>query len=888
MAAPYNAEASIGTGTAYFATMLQKAGGDPILALAAYNMGPGVLDFFKDNGGYSVDNMKAFSTAQKKKLGVKKYGDPNYVENVLGYYSGGKAALLSSDKSIKYKYDVISESDKQKALEDRDKQVEDLKDKQYENDLKVVDTKIAQFENIINDRSRDMSLSETKQSRYSETSNAWRDEEITQNKLSQQKIDTYELMKKRVAALLKEKKIDKVQYDNVLKDTDQKIVEEKKTMEDRRTGIFNSRVDQLGKETESINRELTKSEALIANMDTSSVTYRKELQRQIKLKKQIVVANKEEMALIKERLKNGKLGSAEKEDLENRYAGLSMTNFNTNLDVKDDIGNFIDSQLEIYEGQRKKLNNSMDASKSRLSLLTEGTEEYRTEVGKQVAITERQIAVNNKELAYIDESLKRKDLDATMLKQLTERKSELNKTNLELLVSQRDLNQQMNNADKLIENYKKMIEKQRDLELEVLDKRKEAEDERHEKAIKNMEDEYNKFEEVIQAQLKNIDRQETTDDHNKELSKKLEERQKLQNQINTLSLDDSWEAKAKREQLQEQLGNQDEDIAKFRLDRERDLRKQNLNDQLEDKKNKLDREKKVEDDKQKKTLDDIEEEKKAKQQYYQDVLEDESKWYVMKQNLLSNDKTLVQQTLTEMTDGYAKFFLFLQNESALASSKMKENLQYSVGQDFRAVDDYSKDNQQAIKDDGAKKSAWEAYLSNKQKAKDLVKQMKDAAAQNKTGKPTQYYLGLQDRYNNLKSANDGLRSQYGFPDGSYASLRAMNIFSAETGGMTAAWGPEGKLAMLHEKELVLNKDDTSNLLKAVNVVKGFAANFSVGNIVDKIGSMIMPKKNESSDNSVSPLEINFNIDKVYGTLEEAKTFASHVVSEMKKKGIHRR
>jgi hypothetical protein len=39
-----------------------------------------------------------------------------------------------------------------------------------------------------------------------------------------------------------------------------------------------------------------------------------------------------------------------------------------------------------------------------------------------------------------------------------------------------------------------------------------------------------------------------------------------------------------------------------------------------------------------------------------------------------------------------------------------------------------------------------------------------------------------------------------------------------TGGYTGAWGPEGKLAMLHEKELVLNKQDTSNFLSSLDLL----------------------------------------------------------------------
>ena len=40
----------------------------------------------------------------------------------------------------------------------------------------------------------------------------------------------------------------------------------------------------------------------------------------------------------------------------------------------------------------------------------------------------------------------------------------------------------------------------------------------------------------------------------------------------------------------------------------------------------------------------------------------------------------------------------------------------------------------------------------------------------------------------------------------------------DTGGYTGAWGPEGKLAVLHEKEIVLNKDDTENMLKILDIV----------------------------------------------------------------------
>ena len=48
----------------------------------------------------------------------------------------------------------------------------------------------------------------------------------------------------------------------------------------------------------------------------------------------------------------------------------------------------------------------------------------------------------------------------------------------------------------------------------------------------------------------------------------------------------------------------------------------------------------------------------------------------------------------------------------------------------------------------------------------------------------------------------------------------------DTGGYTGSWGKEGKIAMLHEKELVLNKTDTQNILDAVSIVRNLTSGLS--------------------------------------------------------------
>ena len=54
----------------------------------------------------------------------------------------------------------------------------------------------------------------------------------------------------------------------------------------------------------------------------------------------------------------------------------------------------------------------------------------------------------------------------------------------------------------------------------------------------------------------------------------------------------------------------------------------------------------------------------------------------------------------------------------------------------------------------------------------------------------------------------------------------LKFASMDTGGYTGSWGPDGRLAMLHQKELVLNAEDTKNILGAVDMIR------SISHIID--------------------------------------------------------
>ena len=86
------------------------------------------------------------------------------------------------------------------------------------------------------------------------------------------------------------------------------------------------------------------------------------------------------------------------------------------------------------------------------------------------------------------------------------------------------------------------------------------------------------------------------------------------------------------------------------------------------------------------------------------------------------------------------------------------------------------------------------------------------------------------RTNSSSSSNVGRGSSghhvtVSFDDGSYLDTHVVNgerrgtVVRGDTGMYTGEWGPEGKLAILDEKELVLNKEDTANMLATVGFVR---------------------------------------------------------------------
>lgn len=80
--------------------------------------------------------------------------------------------------------------------------------------------------------------------------------------------------------------------------------------------------------------------------------------------------------------------------------------------------------------------------------------------------------------------------------------------------------------------------------------------------------------------------------------------------------------------------------------------------------------------------------------------------------------------------------------------------------------------------------------------------------------------------------------------------RFAKVTAFDSGGYTGQWGEAGKLAMLHEKELVLNATDTENILQSVQILRSLSAALDANARYASYTGNLTPSSVESTDGTL--------------------------------------
>ena len=105
-----------------------------------------------------------------------------------------------------------------------------------------------------------------------------------------------------------------------------------------------------------------------------------------------------------------------------------------------------------------------------------------------------------------------------------------------------------------------------------------------------------------------------------------------------------------------------------------------------------------------------------------------------------------------------------------------------------------------------------------------------------------------------------------YPDLGWIRLSQLRGFAS--GGYTGSWaGDEGRLGILHQKELVLNAEDTENILNSVNILRTLMDDVSVG-MKTRLNSLKAGSFNPLTNNE--SLEQNIHIEASFPNVNSKK------------------
>ena len=483
-------------------------------------------------------------------------------------------------------------------------------------------------------------------------------------------------------------------------------------------------------------------------------------------------------------------------------------------------------------------------------------------------------------------------------------KQELLDLSLEIQDSIRDTNLKYQLQRKLIEEGIAAIEK--------------AEKIRFDNINKQLDHELKKYNQIIDARMKMLDEESAAESYEEQLLEQQQKTADLRTSIDKLALDDSHGARTEYLQKIEQLEAEERNLAKMQNDRTRDLRKQNLQNQKDYITEYIDMLKQRNQDLNILNLEQID--------FMNFELEELERVYaeqVATLQLFAEQVNNISADLNKgINDNLEEKRKQLERERELnrleieamqlqlnAVSELKQHLIQTIHASQQAQQKLWEREKQRLEEEKQQavnlveermEAIIQSIINGTYRVAEAVQKFNEQVAQ--LGAALTKLNNLSSRYTNTSSNNTELsydepiitsspietsppppaeflpgeeKASGAFIGGVwYTEEQLDRMFGLSSGGYTGSFSG-GKLAMLHEKELVLNQMDTKNLMSAVELLRD---SFSA-----KIPQFTpaITNTNSSVDRS---LVFNFHIDKMTGNEKDTNNLVNKIVRSIQKIG----
>jgi TP901 family phage tail tape measure protein len=681
--------------------------------------------------------------------------------------------------------------------------------------------------------------------------------------------------------------------------------------------------DKLARSADAYEASISLLEAKIAGMDKTSGLYRDTLRKIISYSNSHLAIQKKDLALttarqsmIERSLKTlpalGKQSSAQR-DTYNKLQQEYDTNIGKISTLKSSIEteaiairdktkeifmNLVDQIKESYDKAIEAMNDKMgnidfkmsvleltdpNNVKEKLKLEDAKVQEYRIKqktFANEKIVLEKKLAEAVKHYGSTSEQAQSIKAD---LRTITDSYEE---ATLGILQGEKDIRDiRAEEADKAIAGMKEYYGKAKDLALQAKDDEKKIADDAHTAQMKIYDDEIAKINEKYDAVFKKMDAVDQAETYQTDLKTKTDDKTTLVNKIALLSRDKSLEGRKKLKDAQDELVAKQKEIDDFMKDHQKELLKQQLQDQKDQQIAIIETKKETEQanyDILSKRLDD---EKEVITKHYDDIINDETRWTNMRDEAIKGTYTLISAEMTNLnteiksqnsdlfkslSDDFSKYYATVnQSVADLKSNTTPTDTTYD-GVVNPVVD--------PVVEPVAKQGRLTTgVFTDKKTADTMNKIMKD---------------GHNAKSSKVISSNGGWRTVSDFDTVSKAEavlayeklkkrLGTGYVTAFDTGGYTGDWsGNDGKMAMLHKKEIVLNERQTSDILdtaKIMDKIKDFIPNLARNSVASQVASA-------GGMSITNNYELNINIGKLEGDKKGADIVVKEIMKGLKKLG----
>ncbi len=354
-------------------------------------------------------------------------------------------------------------------------------------------------------------------------------------------------------------------------------------------------------------------------------------------------------------------GNKELWDQVGNMYGVDVNNFKTFTSAKDEIDKAVVANISarwagMYKGTVESIDAMIAAMHSQkiaikgMGIIGESLEIYKIQREIDSLIVFRD-AISSMSSA-MDTAIGKIDLGTISLGKLESAAKSASKALKDPYAEwEREANRIANEVIRIIQDA---YRKQKKIALATINEEIRANEYAHKERIRQLDDEYKAFEKLINQRIRAIDDEADEEDFVRELTKLKEEQAEIERNIALLALDDSFEARVKREALEADLVKKIERINDLSRNRDKTLRKQALSDQLSDMKIEVDAKKDAENDAFEAEKERLEKVREETAYHYDELINNERYFAQVREDIFNGNLDNITARLGEFINDFKK------------------------------------------------------------------------------------------------------------------------------------------------------------------------------------------------------------------------------------------